>query len=100
MSELVGRLAMEAGIDRSVAEETIGIAGELLRSEGLSEQIQILIDGIAGAAASSDGRFGIPMSAGLTAVGTRLPRPGLGTANFQNVAHELSSFGDEDAGAN
>lgn len=71
MSELVGRLAMEAGIDRSVAEETIGIAGELLRSEGLSEQIQILIDRIAGAAASSDG---------LTAAGTRLLRPGLGTA--------------------
>ena len=52
MNELIGQLASKAGIDNVVAEKTIGIVQGFLGSEGLSDQVQALIDKIPGAAAA------------------------------------------------
>ena len=60
MDELIERLAAKVGIDRAVAEKTIGIILDFLRNEGPSDKVQTLIDSIPGAdaavaAASSGG---------------------------------------------
>ena len=44
MDELVEQLAAKAGIDRAVAEKTIGIILGFLRNEGPSDKVQALID--------------------------------------------------------
>ena len=46
MDELVEQLAAKAGIDRAVAEKTIGIILGFLRKEGPSDKVQMLIDRI------------------------------------------------------
>jgi hypothetical protein len=46
MDELIGRLAVKAGIDDAVAEKTIGIILGFLRNEGPSDKVQALIDQI------------------------------------------------------
>ena len=49
MDELIGQLAAKAGIDKAVAEKTVGIILGFLRNEGPSDQVQALIDKIPGA---------------------------------------------------
>lgn len=103
MDELVGRLAIKAGIDSAVAEKTIGIVLGFLRNEGPSEKVQALIDQIPGAeaaiAANSPGGFSRLMGGGVMAVGTRLMALGLGMNEIQNVARELFRFGRDKIGA-
>jgi hypothetical protein len=103
MDELVGQLAAKAGIDRSVAEKTIGIILGFLRSEGPSDKVQALIDRIPGAeaaiAASNHGGLARLMGGGLMAVGTKLMGLGLGMAQIQTVARELLRFGRDKIGA-
>jgi len=102
MDELVGRLAAKAGIDDVVAERTVGIILDFLRSEGPSDKVQALIEKIPGAeAAASDdvGRLGKLMGGGLMSAGTRLMGLGLGITDIQNVARELLRFGHEKIGA-
>ena len=98
MDELVDELAAKAGIDRAVAEKTIGIMLGFLRSEGPSQQVQALIDGIPGAeAAIAASRMGGGLSrlmgGGLMAVGSKLMGLGLGITDIQAVARELFRFG-------
>ncbi|WP_407175820.1 DUF2267 domain-containing protein [Bradyrhizobium sp. STM 3562] len=103
MDELVGELVSKAGIDRSIAERTIGIILGFLRSEGPSDKVQVLIDKIPGAeaaiAASSSGGLSRLMGGGLVAVGTKLMGLGLGMVEIQNVARELLRFGRDKLGA-
>ena len=104
MDELIGRLAVQAGIDNVVAEKTIGIILGFLRNEGPSTKVQLLIDKMPGAeaaiAASSDvGAFGGLMGGGLMALGTRLMALGLGMSEIQSVARELFRFGRDKIGA-
>ena len=104
MGELTGQLAVKAGIDNVIAEETIGIILGFLRSEGPADKVQALIDKIPGAegaiAASSNGdRFAKLMGGGLMALGTRLMGLGLGMGEIQNVARELLRFGRDKIGA-
>jgi hypothetical protein len=104
MDELIGRLAVKAGIDNAVAEETIGIILGFLRNEGPTDKVQALIDAIPGAeaaiaAASNNGGLGRLMGGGLMALGTRLMRLGLGIAEIKNVARELFTFGRDKVGA-
>jgi hypothetical protein len=104
MDELIGRLATKAGIDDTVAEKTIGIILNFLRSEGPSDKVQALIDRIPGAeaviAASNSGNaLAKLMGGGLMAVGTRLMGLGLGMGEIQNVARELFRFGRDKIGA-
>jgi hypothetical protein len=103
MDELVGQLAAKAGIDRSVAEKTIGIILGFLRSEGRSDKVQALIDRIPGAeaviAASNHGGLARLMGSGLVALGTKRMGLGLGMLEIQTVARELSRFGRDKIGA-
>src|SRR3954469_18063289 len=104
MDELVEQLAAKAGIDRAVAEKTIGIILGFLRKEGPSDQVQALIDKIPGAAraieASAKGNdiSGL-MGGGLMALGSRLMGLGLGMSEIQNVARERFKFGRDRIGA-
>ncbi len=104
MNELVEQLAAKAGIDRAVAEKTIGIILGFLRKEGPSDKVQVLIDRIPGAesaveAANESSGFSGLMGGGLMAVGSRLMGLGLGIGEIQNVARELFRFGRDRVGA-
>ena len=104
MNELVDRLAAKAGIDDAVAEKTVGIMLDYLRSEGPPETLQVLIDGIPGAeatiaAARSGGGLSRLMGGGLMAVGTRLMGLGLTITDIQTIARELFAFGRDKIGA-
>ncbi|MEA2888843.1 MAG: hypothetical protein QOD11_3203 [Bradyrhizobium sp.] len=104
MDELIEQLAAKAGVDRAVAEKTIGIILGFLRKEGPSDKVQVLIDRIPGAeraveaSNSSSGLSGL-MGGGLMAVGSRLMGLGLGIGEIQNVARELFKFGRDRIGA-
>src|ERR1700716_2114940 len=104
MNELVEQLAAKAGIDRAVAEKTIGIILGFLRKEGPSDKVQVLIDNIPGAESAveasnrSSGLSGL-MGGGLMALGSRLMGLGLGIGEIQNVARELFRFGRDRIGA-
>ena len=88
MDELIGRLAVKAGIDNAVAEKTVGIILGFLRNEGPSDKVQALIDQIPGAeaaiaASGKSSGLGRLMGGGLMALGTRLMGLGLGMAKFR-----------------
>ena len=104
MDELTGRLASKAGIDSAVAEKTVGIILNFLRSEGPSDKVQALIDQMPGAEAAIDasnnnGMISRLMGGGLMAVGTRLMGLGLGMVEIQSIARELFMFGRDKIGA-
>ena len=103
MDELIGRLATKAGIDRPVAEKTVGIMLGFLRSEGPSDKVQALIDQIPGAeaaiAASNGGGLAGLIGNGLMAVGAKLMGLGLGMVEIQTIARELFRFGRDKIGA-
>jgi hypothetical protein len=104
MDELIGRLASKAGIDGAVAEKTVGIILNFLRSEGPSDKVQELIDQIPGAeaviaASNNNGTISRLMGGGLMAVGTRLMGLGLGMGEIQSIARELFRFGRDKIGA-
>jgi len=104
MDELIGRLASKAGIDSAVAEKTVGIILNFLRSEGPSDKVQALIDQIPGAeaamaASNNNGTISRLMGGGLMAVGTRLMGLGLGMGEIQSIARELFRFGRDKIGA-
>ncbi len=104
MDELVGQLAAKAGIERAVAEKTVGIILGFLRSEGPSDKVQALIDSIPGAeraveASGKAGGLSALMGGGLMSVGSRLMALGLGIGEIQNVARELVSFGRDRIGS-
>jgi hypothetical protein len=104
MDELIGRLAVKAGIDSAVAEKTVGIILNFLCSEGPSDKVQALIDQIPGAeaamaASTSGGGLSRLMGGGLMAVGTRLMGLGLGMGDIQQIARELFRFGRDKIGA-
>ena len=104
MNELVDGLAAKAGIDDAVAEKTLGIMLDYLRSEGPAETVPALIEGIPGAeaaiaAARDGGGLSRLMGGGLMAVGTRLMALGLTITDIQKIARELFAFGRDKIGA-
>ena len=103
MDELIGRLAVKAGIDEAVAEKTIGIILDFLRKEGPSEKVQALIEQIPGAeatimASNNSGGLARLMGGGLLALGTKLMALGLSMSQIQNVAREIFKFGRDKIG--
>ena len=104
MDELIGRLASKAGIDSAVAEKTVGIILNFLRSEGPTDKVQALIDQSPGAeaaiaASNTNGTISRLMGGGLMAVGTRLMGLGLGMSEIQSNARELFRYGRDKIGA-
>lgn len=104
MEELIAQLTDKVGIDKAVAEKTIGIILGFLRNEGPKTQVQALIDKISGAetaieASNTSGGFGGLMGGGLMALGGKLMGLGLGMGEIQSIARELFKFGREKIGA-
>src|SRR5258708_37360935 len=98
MDELIGQLAVKAGIDRTVAEKTIGIVLGFLRNEGPSDKVQVLIDQIPGAeaaiaASSGGGGLSRLMGGGWWRPGPNLLRLGLGMGGFKSGGREMFGFG-------
>ena len=52
MDELVGRLVANVGIERTVAEKSVGIILAFLLKEGPADKVQALIDQMPGADAA------------------------------------------------
>ncbi|AVT75883.1 DUF2267 domain-containing protein [Rhodopseudomonas palustris] len=105
MDELIERLADKAGLDKSVADKTIGIILAFLRNEGPQEPVQALIDSIPGAeaaieaAGSSRGGLSRLIGGGVMAMGTKLLGLGLGMSQIQTIARELFKAGRDRIGA-
>ena len=100
MDELVGRLVANVGIDRTVAEKSVGIILAFLLKEGPSDKVQALIDQLPGAdaavqAAASEGGFGM---GGVMGVGTKLMAAGLSMSQMQGVTREIIGYAREKAG--
>jgi hypothetical protein len=102
MDELVGRIAANVGVDRSVAENAVGIILEFLAREGPPETERGLLDRLPGADAAIDaarasgGTFG--GLGGIMGVGTRLMGAGLSMPEIQGVTREVIAYAREKAG--
>lgn len=105
MEELIDQLAAKAGVDRAVAEKTVGAILGFLRKEGPADKVQALIDKIPGAqavidaAGSSGGGFSSLLGGGVMALGAKLMGFGLGMSEIQNIGRELFRFGRDKIGA-
>jgi hypothetical protein len=102
MTELVDRIVERVGIDRPLAEKTVGIILDFLSKEGPAEKVQELFAQIPGhqeliaAAGEGGGMFG--GMGGIMGVGSRLMGAGLGMDQIQSVTRELMSY-SRDKGA-
>lgn len=103
MNELIDLLATKVGIDKAVAEKTIGIILGFLRNEGPADDVSALIAAIPGgesaiADADGGGGFGGLMGGGLMALGSKLMGLGLGMGEIQSIARELFRYGRDKIG--
>lgn len=104
MDELIDRLAEKAGVDKAVAEKTLGAILGFLRKEGPAEQVQALLDKIPGAeaaikASGSGSGFAGMLGGGIMALGAKLMGFGLGMGDIQAIGRELFRFGRDKIGA-
>ena len=99
MDELVGRLVANVGVDRTVAEEAVGIILAFLLKEGPSDKVQALIDQMPGADAAVQAASGEDSGmGGVMGVGTKLMAVGLGMSEMQGVTREILAYSREKAG--
>ena len=104
MDDLVDRIAANVGVDRSVAEKSVGIIFDFLSREGPTEEVHALLDRLPGAqaaiAAARAGETGglFASMGGIMGVGSRLMSAGLGMGEIQGVTHELIAYAREKAG--
>jgi hypothetical protein len=104
MDELVDRIVARVGVDRTVAEKSVGIIFDFLSKEGPTEQVHALLDRLPGADAAlaaarandTGGMFG--GMGGIMGVGSRLMAAGLGMGQIQGVTHELIAYAREQVG--
>ena len=104
MDELVDRIVARVGVDRTVAEKSVGIIFDFLSKEGPTEKVQALLDRLPGAnaamAAAREGDVGgmFGSMGGIMGVGSRLMSAGLGMGEIQGVTRELIAYAREQAG--
>ena len=104
MDELVDRIVARVGVDRAVAEKSVGIIFDFLSKEGPTEKVHALLDRLPGADAAlaaarandAGGMFG--GMGGIMGVGSRLMAAGLGIGEIQGVTRELMAYAREKAG--
>jgi hypothetical protein len=103
MDELIARLVANVGVDRAVAEKSVGIILAFLINEGPADKVQALMNKLPGAEAaaqaaanSSGGLAGL--MGGVMGVGTKLMSAGLGMGQIQSVTKETIAFAREKAG--
>ena len=102
MDELVGRIAANVGVDRSVAEKAVGIILDFLSREGPPGTVRELLDRLPGAdaaieAARAEGGM-LGGIGGIMGVGTRLMGAGLSMPQIQGVTGEVIAYAREQAG--
>jgi hypothetical protein len=103
MDELVGRLVANVGIERTVAEKSVGIILDFLVKEGPADKVQPLLDQLPGGAAlqqqaASEGGGGMFGMGGIMGTGTRLMGLGLSMGQVQAVTREVIAYTREKAG--
>lgn len=104
MDELVDRIVANIGVDRSVAEKSIGIIFDFLSKEGPADKVHALLDRLPGAneaiaaARASEGGGAFGTMGGIMGVGSRLMGAGLGMGEIQGVTRELIAYAREKAG--
>jgi hypothetical protein len=104
MDELVDRIVANVGVERAVAEKSVGIIFDFLLKEGPSEQMHALLERLPGAEAAitaaraedTGGMFG--GMGGIMGVGSRLMSAGLGMGEIQGVTREIIAYAREKAG--
>jgi hypothetical protein len=104
MDELVDRIVARVGVDRTVAEKSVGIIFDFLSKEGPTEKVHALLDRLPGADAAltaarandTGGMFG--SMGGIMGVGSRLMAAGLGMGQIQGVTRELLAYAREQVG--
>jgi hypothetical protein len=103
MDELVTRLVANVGVDRAVAEKSVGIVLAFLINDGPADKVQALMEKLPGAeaaahsASNNSGGIGGLMG-GVMGVGTKLMAAGLGMGQIQGVTREIIAFAREKAG--
>ncbi len=102
MDELIGRLVAKVGVEKVVAEKSVGIILDFLRKEGPADKVQALIDRLPGAeqllqaqGGSGGGMFGM---GGLMGAGAKMMAAGLSMGQVQGVTKEVIAFAREKAG--
>src|SRR5262249_56596017 len=98
MAEFVDRIVARVGVDRTVAEKSVGIIFDFLSREGPTEKVHALLDRLPGADAAlaaarandTGGMFG-SMGA-IMGVGSRLMAVGPGMGEIQGVTRELIAY--------
>lgn len=101
MDELIARLVANVGVERDVAEKSVGIILQFLRSDGPPDKVQALLDRMPGAEAlikaqeGSGGGFGM---GGIMGAGTKLMAAGLSMGQVQGVTRETIAYAREKAG--
>ena len=104
MDELVDRIVARVGVDRTVAEKSVGIIFDFLSKEGPTEKVHALLERLPGAEAAvaaaraNDGGGMFGSMGGIMGVGSRLMAAGLGMGEIQGVTRELIAFAREKAG--
>jgi hypothetical protein len=104
MDELVDRIVARVGVDRAVAEKSVGIIFDFLSKEGPTEKVHALLDRLPGANAAlaaareGDGGGMFGSMGGMMGVGSRLMAAGLGMGEIQSVTRELIAYARETAG--
>ncbi len=102
MSELIDRVVSEVGIDRDVAEKSVGIILDFLSREGPADKVQTLLARLPEhpaliAKAGGGGMLGD--MGGIMGVGARLMGSGLDMSQIQGVIRALMSYcNDKGAG--
>lgn len=105
MDELIDRIVTNVGVERPVAEKSVGIILDYLIKEGPSDKVQTLLGGLDNAdvalqAARSTQDLGGMFSelGGIMGVGTRLMALNLGMNQIRSITQELMTYSREKAG--
>src|SRR5438128_911355 len=104
MDDLIGRLVANTGVDRTAAENAVGIVPQFLRKEGPTKQVHALIQHMPGAdtavllsspSSRSPGMFAAV--GGLMGFGSQMMTAGPSADEIQAVTREATSFTHENA---
>jgi hypothetical protein len=109
MDELIARLVADVGIDRSAAEQAVGIILDFLVKEGPADKVQPLLGRLPGAVSfltnSAGARDGGVMDGmldgmlgGMMGAGMRMMSAGLSMTEAQNAARTMLTYAREKAG--
>ena len=103
MDELIARLVATCGVERSVAEKSVGIILDFLLKEGPAEKVQALLDKMPGAGdlaagAAQGGSYSLFGMGGIMGAANRLMAAGLSMGQVQCVTREVVAYSRENAG--